>query len=201
VKVAEATGGVRFACAKINCFGLQFRMILKSILKDNLKNFFTLIMGVDKRGNKLTKRRKDMGLDQQAHLRGQEIDWEKYYSDDNYAEENKVFVWRKHARLQQFMAQKWDEQNSHHEHKGTLSHLGFNGDCDAPVYLTKEVVDELAEQIEKDYADYPATDGFFWGQQFQEESVKEYKEQDIKFLKFCQQAIDEKKVVEYWCSW
>jgi hypothetical protein len=89
----------------------------------------------------------------------------------------------------------------HHEHKGTLSHLGFNGDCDAPVYLTKEVVDELAEQIEKDYADYPATDGFFWGQQFQEESVKEYKEQDIKFLKFCQQAIDEKKVVEYWCSW
>jgi hypothetical protein len=49
VKVVEATGGVRFACAKINCFGLQFRMILKSILKDNLKNFFTLIMGVDRR--------------------------------------------------------------------------------------------------------------------------------------------------------
>jgi hypothetical protein len=62
VKVVEATGGVRFACAKINCFGLQFRMILKSILKDNLKNFFTLIMGVDKRGNKLTKRRKDMAV-------------------------------------------------------------------------------------------------------------------------------------------
>ena len=60
MKITEATGGVRFACAKINCFGLQFRMILKSILKDNLKNFFTLIMGVDKRGNKLTKRRKDM---------------------------------------------------------------------------------------------------------------------------------------------
>ena len=42
---------------------------------------------------------------------------------------------------------------------------------------------------------------FFWGQQFQEESVQEYKEQDIKFLKFCEQSINEKKVVEYWCSW
>ena len=142
-----------------------------------------------------------MGLDQQAHLRGQKIDWDKYYNDDNYADENNFFVWRKHARLQQFMAKKWDEQNAHHEHDCSLSHLGFNSDCDAPVYITEDVVKELAEQIEKDYKDYPATDGFFWGQQFQEESVKEYKEQDIKFLKFCEQAINEKKVVEYWCSW
>ena len=142
-----------------------------------------------------------MGLDQQAHLRGQKIDWDKYYNDDNYADENKVFVWRKHARLQQFMAKKWDEQNAHHEHDGSLSHLGFNSDCDAPVYITEDVVKELAEQIQKDYKDYPATDGFFWGQQFQEESVQEYKEQDIKFLKFFEQAINEKKVVEYWCSW
>ena len=37
--------------------------------------------------------------------------------------------------------------------------------------------------------------------EFQEDSVKEYKDQDIKFLKFCQQAISDNKVVEYWCSW
>ena len=141
-----------------------------------------------------------MGLDQHAQLRGQEIDWEDFYMNDN-SKDQKVFSWRKHARLQQFMAQQWDKQNEHHEHKGQLSHLGFNSDCDAPVYITEDVVKELAEQIEKDYKDYPATDGFFWGQQFQEESVKEYKEQDIKFLKFCEQAINEKKVVEYWCSW
>ena len=60
---------------------------------------------------------------------------------------------------------------------------------------------DLAEAIQNDFKDYVAEDGFFWGQQFQEESVKEYKEQDIKFLKFCEQAINEKKVVEYWCSW
>ena len=142
-----------------------------------------------------------MGLDQQAHLRGQQIDWDKYYSDDNYADENKVFVWRKHARLQQFMAKQWDKQNENHEHTGALAHLGFNGGDDAPVYMTKEVVDDLREAINNDFKDYVATDGFFWGQQFQEESVKEYKEQDIKFLKFCEQSINEEKVVEYWCSW
>ena len=110
-------------------------------------------------------------------------------------------MWRKHARLQQFMSTKWNEQNTNHEHKGMLSHLGFNGDDDSPVYITEEVAKELAEQIQEGYKDYVAEDGFFWGQQFQEESVKEYKEQDIKFLKFCQQAINDKKVVEYWCSW
>ena len=142
-----------------------------------------------------------MGLDQHAHLRGQKVDWEQYYSDDDYGDEANVFVWRKHARLQQFMAKKWDEQNQHHEHDGMLSHLGFNSDCEAPVYITQEVAKELAEQIQEGYKDYVAEDGFFWGQQFQEESVKEYKEQDIKFLKFCEQAINDKKVVEYWCSW
>jgi hypothetical protein len=130
-----------------------------------------------------------MGLDQHAHLRGKPIDWEKYYSDDN--DQENIFVWRKHARLQQFMAKKWAEQNPAKNIDGHLAHLG----------MTEEVVKELAEQIEKGFSDYHATDGFFWGQQFQEESVKDYKEQDIKFLKFCEQAINEKKVVEYWCSW
>ena len=30
---------------------------------------------------------------------------------------------------------------------------------------------------------YFASDGFFWGQQFQEEQVKEYKAQDEEFIK------------------
>ena len=132
-----------------------------------------------------------MGLDQHAHLRGEPIDWKKYYSDDD--DQENIFVWRKHARLQQFMATKWNEQNSNHKHEGDLGHLGFNGDCEAPCYMTEEVVKDLAEAISNDFKDYEAEDGFFWGQQFQEESVKEYKEQDIKFLKFCEQSINEKK--------
>ena len=161
-------------------------------------------MGVDKRGDKLTNRRKVMGLDQHAHLRNHKVDWDKYYSDneqESKSEHEQVFVWRKHARLQEFMARKWAEQNPAVEPEGMLAHLGFNADQEAPCYMTKEVVKELGEQIEKGFADYVAEDGFFWGQQFQEESVKDYKEQDLKFLKFCEQAINEKKVVEYWCSW
>ena len=144
-----------------------------------------------------------MGLDQFAHLRGHKVDWEKYYSDTEASiyEQKQVFVWRKHARLQEFMAKKWTEQNPSVKVEGMLAHLGFNSDQNAPCYMTKEVVDELGEQIEKGFSDYVAEDGFFWGQQFQEESVKDYKEQDIKFLKYCQQAINENKVVEYWCSW
>ena len=145
-----------------------------------------------------------MGLDQHAHLRNHKVDWDKYYSDneeESKKEHEQVFVWRKHARLQQFMAKKWAEQNPATEVEGMLAHLGFNADQEAPCYMTKEVVQELGEQIEKGFSDYVAEDGFFWGQQFQEESVKEYKEQDMKFLKFCEQAISENKVVEYWCSW
>tara|TARA_R100001224_G_scaffold34074_1_gene19170 strand:+ start:225 stop:659 length:435 start_codon:yes stop_codon:yes gene_type:complete len=144
-----------------------------------------------------------MGLDQYAHLRGHKVDWDKYYSDTEASiyEQKQVFVWRKHARLQEFMAQKWTEQNPSVKVEGMLAHLGFNSDQEAPCYMTKEVVDELGEQIEKGFSDYVAEDGFFWGQQFQEESVKDYKDQDIKFLKYCQQAISENKVVEYWCSW
>ena len=141
-----------------------------------------------------------MGLDQHAHLKGHNINWAKYFDDDK-EECSKLFVWRKHARLQQFMSTWWDKQNNHHQHEGHLAHLGFNADQDAPVYVTEELVTDLAEAISNNYKDYVAEDGFFWGQQFQEESVKEYKDQDIKFLKFCQQAINEKKVVEYWCSW
>ena len=141
-----------------------------------------------------------MGLDQHAHIRGHNVNWAKYYDDDK-EECSKIFVWRKHARLQQFMSSWWDKQNKHHQHEGHLAHLGFNADQEAPVYVTEELVTDLAEAISNNYKDYVAEDGFFWGQQFQEESVKEYKEQDIKFLKFCQQAISEKKVVEYWCSW
>ena len=141
-----------------------------------------------------------MGLDQHAHLKGHNVNWAKYFDDDK-EECSKVFVWRKHARLQQFMSSWWDKQNKHHQHEGHLAHLGFNADQEAPVYITEELVLDLAEAISNSYEDYVAEDGFFWGQQFQEESVKEYKDQDIKFLKFCQQAISEKKVVEYWCSW
>ena len=90
-----------------------------------------------------------MGVDQHAHLRGHKVDWDKYYEDDK-EEQAKVFVWRKHARLQQIMSKKWDEQNQSHNNKGMLSHLGFNADKDAPDYITEDGGKAVAEQVEKD---------------------------------------------------
>ena len=62
-----------------------------------------------------------------------------------------------------------------------LQHLGFNGG-QGGVTITEEVVKDLEEAIKNGYWDHFANDGFFWGQQFQEEQVNEYKAQDEKFL-------------------
>ena len=80
-----------------------------------------------------------------------------------------------------------------------MSHLGMNGYDE--VYITDDVVKDLEEEIKSNYHRSFCSDGFFWGQQFQEESMKEYKSQDLKFLKFCKEAIKDGKTVVYTCSW
>ena len=42
-------------------------------------------------------------------------------------------------------------------------------------------------------------DGYFWGQQFQEESMKEYKAQDLEFCKEALKWLEEGKQVYYEC--
>ena len=152
-----------------------------------------------------------MGLDQYAHLRGRKINWDKYYSDnedERKEEEKHLFVWRKHALLQTFFARKWREQNQAEQkkrdkrltsHPMDLAHLGFNSGDE--VYITEEVVKELEETYKQNYHDNFCSDGFFWGQQFQEESVKEYKNQDKKFIDWCKEQIKNKQVPIYCCSW
>ena len=148
-----------------------------------------------------------MGLDQYAHLRNRKINWENFYSEDEQVREEEqkdLFVWRKHARLQTFFAKKWREQNVAEQKKrdlenSDLHHLGFNGDDE--VYITEDIVKELEEQWKNNYWDCFAHDGFFWGQQFQEEAVKEYKAQDEAFIKLCKEQIKNKKVPIYTCSW
>ena len=122
---------------------------------------------------------------------------------DQYADGlNKEFYWRKHARLQVFMAEEYNKQNPREEkaseNEGGLSHLGFNG---GPVNITNEILDRLEKAIKNDYWDYFAHDGFFWGQQFQEDSVKEYKKRDKEFLKAARKALKAGREVTYNCSW
>ena len=132
-----------------------------------------------------------MGLDQYAGFRD---------SKGNVHEE---FYWRKHARLQVFFSKQFRKQNEGKDKNNTvddLQHLGFNGN-QGGVTITEEVVKDLEEAIKNGYYDHFASDGFFWGQQFQEEQVNEYKAQDEKFLRWCKQRLKEKKEIGYDCSW
>ena len=132
-----------------------------------------------------------MGLDQYAGFR------------DSKGEVHEEFYWRKHARLQVFFSKQFRKQNKDKEKNNTvddLQHLGFNGG-QGGVTITEEVVKDLEEAIKNGYYDHFANDGFFWGQQFQEEQVNEYKAQDEKFLEWCKQRLKEKKEIGYDCSW
>ena len=149
-----------------------------------------------------------MGLDQYAQIKNKKINFKKVYSNE-YEPTLHGFYWRKHARLQVFMNEQWVKQNEHKYKKQlqdacskepfNLDHLGFN--AGEVVYMTEEVVKNLEKAIKENYHSYFASDGFFWGQQFQEDSMKEYRKQDEKFLEFCKKALKEKKVVTYECSW
>ena len=132
-----------------------------------------------------------MGLDQYAGFR------------DSKGEVHEEFYWRKHARLQVFFSKQFRKQNKDKKKNNTvddLQHLGFNGG-QGGVTITEEVVKDLEEAIKNGYYDHFASDGFFWGQQFQEEQVTEYKAQDEKFLRGCKQRLKEKKEIGYDCSW
>ena len=143
-----------------------------------------------------------MGLDQYGMIRNKQIDFKKVYSD-KYEPTKDGFVWRKHARLQQFMSKEYAKQNPKEDtnaHSGNIDGLGFNGD-DHKVIITKDVLKRLDEAINEKYFNHFAPDGFFWGQQYQEEQVKAYKKQDLEFVKFCKDALKKKEVIEYSCSW
>ena len=101
------------------------------------------------------------------------------------------------------MAREFENQNQKEDtnkHSASINGLGFNGD-EHKVVITEDVLKKLEEAIKNDYYDYFASDGFFWGQQFQEEQVKEYRKQDKQFLEFCKEALKKGETIEYSCSW
>jgi hypothetical protein len=132
-----------------------------------------------------------MGLDQYAGFRDEE------------GKVKEEFYWRKHARLQKFMAVEFREQNKTKEENNSiddLQHLGFNGG-QGGVKITEELIKKLEEAFKNKYYDYFASDGFFWGQQFQEEQSTEYAQQDEKFIEWCKEQLKAKKDIGYDCSW
>ena len=108
---------------------------------------------------------------------------------------NKMFEKQNQEQLKKQREQEKDKDFNPFD----MAHLGMNGYDE--VYITEDVVKDLEKEIKSNFFNSFTPDGFFWGQQFQEESVKEYKSQDLKFLKFCKQAIKDGKTVVYTCSW
>ena len=136
-----------------------------------------------------------MGLDQYAYLRNKDSKLNGTITDEDYS--NIKYEWRKHARLQVFMRNLHREKNPD-AHEGSFG-LGFNNE--SSLELTIEDLEKLEKAIKEDYYGCFASDGFFWGQQFQEESVKEYKDQDKNFVKWARQELKDGNKVFYSCSW
>ena len=120
-----------------------------------------------------------MGLDQYAHIRI------KLWNPRQYN-----YEWRKHACLQEFMEQVWS--------RGGNTKI-FN--CQDLV-LNKNDIENLEYQIKNGYPDCESSGGFFFGHQFQEEAVDEYKQQDLDFVNRAKEALNKPgSTVTYTCWW
>ena len=136
-----------------------------------------------------------MGLDQYAYSRNKDSKLNGAMTEEDYS--NIEYEWRKHARLQVFMRDLYREKNPD-AHEGSFG-LGFNNE--SSLELTTEDLEKLEKAIKEDFFDCFASDGYFWGQQFQEESAKEYKDQDKNFVKWARQELKDGNKVFYSCSW
>jgi len=120
-------------------------------------------------------------------------------NDNIGAQQEHGFYWRKHARLQQYMMELYDKKNggpARGERQGMMD--SFNGGD--LLVLDRIDIEELQLLIEDDRLPF-CPDGFFWGHQFQEESCKEYKQQDLEFCEKALTWIDQGRTVWYDCSW
>ena len=96
----------------------------------------------------------------------------------------------------QFNKQKKDQQHNTHD---DLQHLGFNGG-QGGVTITEEVNQGSGRGDQKWLLRSFCSDGFFWGQQFQEEQVKEYKHK-IEIFQMGKEQVKAGKNIGYDCSW
>lgn len=117
-------------------------------------------------------------------------------SENNNESVKASFEWRKHAKLHQFMHNYYYEQIN----EGTIDanpEKPFN--C-IPLHLPLNIIFALKYLIEND--NLPRSDeGFFWGYNEQDESAKEYKEQDLEFCDWAIQETENNNSVYYDCWW
>ena len=134
-----------------------------------------------------------MGLDQYAYINAETITSynAKTKTTQTRNDAEKEFYWRKHARLQKFMEDLFVEKT-----QKSATELNCN-----QLWLTEEDILRLAKQVESGYETCQSEGGFFYGHQFQDESVKEYNEQDNAFIKEALEALKKGKGIMYSCWW
>jgi len=122
-----------------------------------------------------------MGLDQYAYAR----------SDNQKIEDvEPVFVWRKHAKLQEWAENLFEDKTGQ-----SATDLNCN-----ELALDTEDISNLKAMINAD--DLPESPGgFFYGHQFQDESAKEYREQDLEFCDWVLAQLKDGQPVFYSCWW
>ena len=124
-----------------------------------------------------------MGLDQYAWARERE-------EENNPKGHDHKFEWRKHAKLQEFMEQKFVEKTGH-------SAVDLN--C-GELELDAQTISELEERIRTNQMPR-SQGGYFYGHQFQDESEEEYKDQDIAFVEWAKSELEQGNKVIYSCWW
>ena len=111
--------------------------------------------------------------------------------------ENCGTEWRKQARLQEFMERLRVEKPGT-EAKEFGCEGGLNNEF---MELDEGDIEKLAQAIATDYNEYFCEGGFFYGHQFQEESVRENKEDDLAFVETAKKALADGEKVYYSCWW
>ncbi len=117
-----------------------------------------------------------MGLDQFAYR--------------NDCEHHPEFIWRKHAKLQEFMEDLFVKRTG----KGAA-----DLNC-ASLELSKDDI-AMLEKLVRTETLPDSAGGFFYGHQFQDESSKEYRDQDLAFCKWAKAVLDTREKVIYSCWW
>ena len=117
--------------------------------------------------------------------------------EDRRTEIVDIANWRKHNRLQGFMQELWEAKTSEED---KLHNIGWNMFNCVPLYLSKEDLDMLEEQVRT--RTLPETGGFFFGEDSytcgEQEDLKAY---DLKFCKEAKEAISQGWKVFYECWW
>ena len=124
-----------------------------------------------------------MGLDQYAWARERE-------EENNPQAHDHKFVWRTHAKLQEFMEQKFVEKTGD-------SAVDLN--C-GQLELDAVDIAELERKMQTNQMPR-SQGGFFYGHQFQDESEEEYKDQDIAFVEWAKAELEKGNKVIYSCWW